>query len=73
MRGAKMNNNTMKHGLLVIFAAVGMLLATGCGYSKDIKEFPEPWQTLDPGKPPEKLPKIEILEQGGGQLSSQET
>lgn len=62
-----MNKNTIRHGLMTAFATMSMLLATGCGYSKDIKEYPEPWQTLDPGKPLERFPKIEILEQGGGQ------
>lgn len=60
-----MKENAMRNLVIAVLLAS---LSVGCGYSKDIKEFPEPWQTLDPGKPPEKLPKIEILEQGGGAI-----
>lgn len=42
----------------------------GCDYlgtfPKNIREFPEPWQVLEPGKPIENPPKVEIVTQGGG-------
>jgi len=61
-----------RRGLMkqIAIAAATVVLGMGqggCEYSKHIQEFPEPWQVLDPGKPLEKFPKIEILEQGGGQ------
>lgn len=41
----------------------------GCDYlgtfPKNIREFPEPWQVLEPGKPIENPPKVEIVTQGG--------
>lgn len=43
---------------------------TGCNpfkeYPKNIQEFAEPWQTLEPGKPLDKTPRIEIVTQGQG-------
>lgn len=62
-----MNDSVMKPGLMVAVAALGMLLATGCGYSKDIKEYPEPWQTLDPGQPRPRFPTPRVITEGGGQ------
>lgn len=47
-------------------AAVLVLGLVGCDYPKKIQEFPEPWQVLDPGKPLEKFPKIEVIKEGGG-------
>lgn len=42
----------------------------GCDYvgsfPKNIREFPEPWQVLEPGNPVENAPKVEIVTQGGG-------
>jgi len=44
----------------------------GCDFAKDypkhIQEFPGPWQVLDPGKPLDKFPKIELIEQGAGEI-----
>jgi hypothetical protein len=49
------------------------LSLAGCDSAKDypkhIQEFPEPWQMLDPGKPLDKFPKIEVIEQGGGGIA----
>ena len=45
-------------------------ISGGCDYlgtfPKNIREFPEPWQVLDPGVPPETRPRIEIVTEGGG-------
>jgi len=42
----------------------------GCDFAKDypkhIQEFPGPWQVLDPGKPLDKFPRIEVLSEGVG-------
>jgi hypothetical protein len=35
-------------------------------YPKHIQEFPGPWQALDPGKPLDKYPRIEVLSGGVG-------
>ncbi len=35
-------------------------------YPKHIQEFPGPWQVLDPGKPLDKFPRIEVLSEGVG-------
>ncbi len=44
----------------------------GCDFAKEypkhIQEFPGPWQVLDPGKPLDKFPKIEVIGQGAGNI-----
>ena len=55
-----------QYRLVTATIAVFALGLGGCEYAKNIQEYPEPWQVLDPGKPLEKFPRIEILEQGGG-------
>jgi hypothetical protein len=52
--------------LLVLPAALAGCGYLGAPYTKHIQEFPWPWETIDPGKPPDKFPRVEILEQGGG-------
>lgn len=46
-----------------VFISFGL---AGCTYEKNIQEFPEPWKTLEPGKPLEKFPRFEVVTQGGG-------
>jgi hypothetical protein len=46
--------------------AVFVLGLGGCAHAGNIQEFPEPWQVLDSGKPLNKFPRVEILQQGSG-------
>lgn len=49
-------------------AAAGMaaMSAAGVCRAENVQVFPEPWQDLDPGKPSETRPKIEIVAEGSG-------
>lgn len=53
---------TLLATLMLALAACDLLF----DYPKRIQEIPEPWQKLDPGKPPEKRLKIEVVKEGGG-------
>ena len=61
-----MKANRMKRKLLSVALVALTSLMVSCGYSKDIKEYPEPWQTLDPGQPRPRFPTPRIITEGGG-------
>jgi hypothetical protein len=49
-------------------AIMGLLGPIGCDRElpKNILEFPEPWQSLDPGRPIDKSPRTEVVTPGNG-------
>lgn len=50
-------------GFLLGVVAMSLL---GICKADSVQVFPEPWQVLEPGTPPEYRPKIEVLTQGTG-------
>lgn len=62
----------MKRSLTLLGVSAIVLGMLGCDalrdYPKKIQEFPEPWRVLDPGKPLDKFPKIEVIKEGSGQV-----
>lgn len=60
----------MKNLLKQVVLLSTMLGLGGCEqlrtFPKHIQEFPEPWQVLEPGKPVDKPPRIEIVTEGEG-------
>ncbi|MFC5301387.1 hypothetical protein [Azospira restricta] len=55
----------------LILGVMAMTMATSCK-ADSVQVFPEPWQVLEPGKPPEIWPKIEIVSEGreGGTIEA---
>lgn len=49
---------------------IAIFVLGGCDYvgsfPKNIREFPEPWRVLEPGKPPERRSRIEVVTEGWG-------
>lgn len=59
-----------KKGCFFLMGLLAMFGHTGCealrDHPKNIREFPEPWQILEPGTPSDPPPRVEILVHGQG-------